>query len=185
MQASTDLDQLIQTQMAGEDCVLLQEVVDELIYLASGSRDASGLASAALENLKWLNAPEPASEYAELADIVHWQSEVADGRNLKHPREHWAEACIIAAVEVLPEERGAVAFLSDEYSARIHANKTDWCTPMGVHRYMYELVHDGTITAQAALDISTKLHEAGRGIDCVLADYTASTPRGLGRPGQP
>jgi hypothetical protein len=185
MQVSADLDQLVQTQMAGEDCVLLQEVVDELSQIASGSRDASGSASAALGNLDWLDAPEPASDYAELEDIVFWQTEVADGRFLRHPREHWAEAWIIAAVEVLPEVKGAVAFLSEEYSARIHAAKTEWCMPMSVHRYIYELVHGGTMTAQAALDISIQLHAAGRGIECVLEDYTASTPRGLGRPGQP
>jgi hypothetical protein len=50
---------------------------------------------------------------------------------------------------------------------------------------MYELVQDGTITAQFALDISIELHAADRGIECTLEDYTAPTPRGLGRPGQP
>lgn len=185
MQASTGLDQLIQAQMAGEDCILLQEVVDELSHIASINHDAARLASVALDNLDWLGAPEPASKYAELKDIVFWQNEVADGRFLKHAKEHWAEACIIAVVEVLPLSKGAVAFLSEEYSARIHAAKHSWCTPMSVHRYMYELVCDATITPQTAVGISDELHAAGRGIECVLDDYTAPTPRGLGRPGQP
>jgi len=185
MQASIDLNQLVQTQMAGEDCILLQEVVEELEFIASQNRDASPLAAMALKDLAWLGAPQSAAEYADLDDIVHWQNEVADGRFLKHPREHWAEACIIAAIEVLPKDRGAVAFLSEEYSARIHAASHEWCMSMSVHRYMYELVKAGIITAQQALDISNELHDAGRGIECILNDYTAPNPRGLGRPGQP
>jgi hypothetical protein len=185
MQASIDLNQLVQTQMAGEDCILLQEVVEELEFIASQNRDASPLAAMALKDLAWLGAPQSAAEYADLDDIVHWQSEVADGRFLKHPREHWAEACIIAAIEVLPEDRGAVAFLSEEYSARIHAASHEWCMSMSVHRYMYELVKASIITAQQALDISNELHDVGRGIECILNDYSAPNPRGLGRPGRP
>lgn len=185
MQASPTLSELIKDQLDGEDLVLLEAVVEELELIASQSRPVSPLAAAALNDLSWLGPAQPVDDYADLDDIVHWQEQVAEGRVLKHPREHWAEACIIATIEVLPEDRGAVAFLSEEHAARIHAASHDWCTSMSVHRYLYELVQQGTISGEAALEISNELEAADRGISCILEDYTSPTPRGLGRCGQP
>lgn len=185
LQVSNDLDTVVQQQMVGEDVVLLDAVVDELDLVAGSSASGAPLAAAALTNLAWLGPPQPVDDYADTDRIVFYQDQVADGRGLKHAWEHWAEACILAAVEVLPEERGAVAFLTDEYAARIQAVDFDWCTPMSVHRYLYELVHESTITAAAALSISEELHKEGRGPECVLADFTATTPKGLGRVGRP
>lgn len=184
-QASPALADLIKSQMEGEDLVLLEAVVEELELIAPQNRPVSALARAALNDLEWLRPAQPVDDYADLDDIVHWQEQVAEGRALKHPREHWAEACIIAAIEVLPQDRGAVAFLSEEHSARIHAAIHGWCMSMSLHRYMYELVQDGTIAAEVALEISSELEAADRGISCNLQDFTGSTPHGLGRFGQP
>lgn len=185
MQASQALGELIKGQLEGEDLVLLEAVVEELELIASQSRAVSPLAQAALNDLVWLGPAQPVDDYADLEDIVHWQEQVSEGRVLKHPREHWAEACIIAAIEVLPEDRGAVAFLSEEHSARIHAASHNWCMSMSAHRYLYELVQQHTITGEEAMEISTELEAADRGISCILEDYTSPTPRGLGRCGQP
>lgn len=187
LQVSAELDTLVQTQMTGETCVLLQAVVDELERIAEESNDglAVDLADKALANAGWLGTPHPIDEWADLEEVTYWQDQVADGRALKHEFEHWAESCIIAAVEVLPEKYGAAAFLSDEYSARVQANKHAWCSPYSVHRFMYELVQDGTLDPTDALSIALELEAAGRGPEVELADFTNPTPRGLGRSGQP
>jgi hypothetical protein len=184
MQVSTDLNQLMKQQLAGEFVVLLQEVVDELNQLVTNQVSGSGLAAQALADLAWLGAPELAESFAETADIVHWQAEVADGRPYG-PDEHWAESCIIASAETQPEEDGVVLFLSEEYSARICGNKVAHCTPMSVHRYMYELVQAGLLDANQALSIACELEAADRGPECRLSDFTDPTPRGLGRMGKP
>ncbi len=185
MQASPTLNELIKDQMDGEDLVLLEAVIEELELIKDQNRRVSPSAAAALNDLSWLGPAQPVDEYAKLKDIVHWQEQVAEGRVPKHPREHWAEACIIAAIEVLPKSRGGVAFLSEEHAARIYAASHDWCLSMSAHRYLYELVQQGTISGEKALEISNELEAAGRGISCTLEDYTSPTPRGLGRCGQP
>lgn len=187
MQASPDLDALVQQQMNGETCVLMQAVVDELERLVDVSSDprAVDLARKTLANLAWLGPPHRDDDWADLEDIVHWQDQVADGRPLKHEGEHWAESVIIAAIERLPEDYDAAVFLSDEYSARVQATKHEWCHAYSLVRYLHVLVRNGTLSASVALRMATELADAGRGIAVELSDFTDPSPKGLGRYGGP
>lgn len=188
MQASADLNSLLKANLANEYVVLLVEVVEELERLADFKDRPGLLANAALLDLAWLGDPAPAEDFASAEAIVEWQSEVAQGRTLKHAFEHWAESCVIASAATEPVEHGAVLFLSEDYSARITVNGAHdlgHCTPLSVHRYMFELVQDKTLPASKALAIAEELHRAGRGPECVLGDFTNASPRGLGIAGQP
>lgn len=188
MEASPNLGGTIRAGLQGQTVIVLDVVVNELNNPAP---EVAHWAQAAVSNLAWTQTWN-LNQYADATDVEYWQLQVADGRPLAYPLQHWAEAGILAVVEALDPKYKAVLLLSDDNMARDKAaeagceeGKSPYATAVSSVRYLYERVQRGTLLAADALLMAEDLHKAKRCPEFDLADFTAATPAGLGNWGRP
>lgn len=181
---SPDLKAVVQTAIGTDAIALLEVVVDELDYRSS----FDGLAAAAYGDLSWLGPEVDSSRFVEVDAIEKIQIQVADGRFLKDPYEHWGESVTIAMLHAAVH-RGSTqptVFLTEDHSARVQANKVATCTPMSVHRLMWERVQAGKLTDSEAARLAGLLQKHDRGQEYTAADFAnPNRRRGIRRVGEP
>jgi hypothetical protein len=119
--------------LSAERRVLLQVVIDELDALTGGSQPTARWAAIALGQMTWLGAPVRVDDPEGTALAQRFQEEVAAGRPLKHPLQHYGEAAIVSlgsrAKHLTPR------MLSDDYDARVLA-KNHGVEPLSIHRLL-------------------------------------------------
>ena len=182
--ACPDLKPVVQTAVGTDAIALLDVVVAELEH--RGRFD--GLAAAAQSDLAWLGPPVDSGRYVRSEDARQVQLQVADGRALVDEFEHWAESVTIAMLRAALKRGSKLPtfFLTEDHSARIQANKVDTCTPLSLHRLLWERVRAGKLDAAEAEGLAAVLHEKGRGPECTAEDFANhSRRRGIGRVGAP
>lgn len=181
---SCDLKAQIQAAIGTDAIVLLDVVVDELAHRAT----FDGLAATAHGDLAWLGPPADTNGYVRTDQVEEIQQLIADGKTLKDPFEHWAESVTIAMLEAAAARGSAVEciFLTEDYSARVQANKVDRCTPKSVHRVLYERVQDGDLTAAEAESLAETMRSQCRGQDYTAEEFAdPNRYRALRRVGEP
>ena len=173
------LQQIVTSALSNTRRVLLQAVVTELQGLEQVGGDLGGWAAAALGQLDWLGAPVLVDDPVGTEVALAFQNEVAAGRPLRHPAEHYGEAAIVALASRAQHLRPRL--LSDDYDARILAHNHH-VEPLSVHKMLTAMIAAKRITAQAAAECAEALHVAGR-----ASDYTAHELQTgkLGRVGKP
>lgn len=86
-------------------------------------------------------------------------------------------------------ERGSTLpklFLTEDHSARLQANKVSTCSPLSLHRLLWERVRADKLDAGEAGRLAGVLHVKGRGPECTEADFAnPNRRRGIGRVGEP
>lgn len=173
------LQEAIVDALADKKRVLLVAVVAELEALSRLSDISASWARVALRQLGWLGDPVVVDSPAGTALASEIQQDLAAGRSLRHPLEHWGESAILSlasrAIHLRP------FMLSDDYDARIAAH-TKGVEAMSVHKLLHLLIVRGRITMEAAASFADVLHDAGRS-----PDFTADELRSgrLGRVGEP
>lgn len=110
---------------------------------------------------------------------VQLQEEIAGGRPLKHPMEHYGEAAVISLASRARKVRPLM--LCDDYNARVAA-KNHKVEPVSVHKLLYLMIRQGKITAADAAGFADALHAAGRHQDYTAQELASGR---LGRVGQP
>jgi hypothetical protein len=158
---------------------LLKAVVTELEGLATTSDITATWAGTALGQLSWLGEPVPLDDPAGVELAVKLQEEIAAGRPLKHPMQHWGESAVIALACRAQKLRPLM--LCDDYGARV-TSKNHNVEPFSVHKLMHLMITQGKITATEAEAFADALHEAGRAQDYTAQELASGR---LGRVGQP
>jgi hypothetical protein len=101
--------------------------------------------------------------------VSNWQcrcrKEIAGGRPLKHPMEHFGEAAVISLASRAQKMKALM--LCDDYGARVAAKNRN-VEPVSVHKLMHLMIRQGKLTATEAATFADALHTAGR-----HPDYTA------------
>lgn len=181
---SADLKTQVQAAIGTDAISLLDVVVGELDYRAR----FDGLAAAAHGDLGWLGKPADTSTYVRVEEVEETQQLIADGRALRNQFEHWAESVTITMLKAAADRGSELecVFLTEDYSARIQANKVRTCTPKSVHRVLYERVQDDALTAAAAESLAQAMRSQGRGQEYTAADFANPNRRqGIRRVGEP
>lgn len=136
-------------------------------------------AGTALGQLGWLGSAVALDDPAGVELAVQLQEEIAGGRPLRHPMEHFGEAAVISlgsrARTVKP------VMLCDDYNARVAAKNRN-VEPISVHKLLYLMIRQGKITAADAAAFADALHTAGRHQDYTAQELASGR---LGRVGQP
>jgi hypothetical protein len=83
------LQQAVVAVLSAHPLVLVKAVVAELEELAMTSDITATWAGAALSQLDWLPEPVPLDDPVGVELAVSLQEEIASGRPLKHPMEHF------------------------------------------------------------------------------------------------
>lgn len=99
--------------------VLVKAVVTELEELTMTSDITATWAGKALGQLDWLGKAVPLDDPAGAELAVQLQAEIAGGRPLRHPMEHFGEAAVIALASRAKTIRPLM--LCDDYNARVAA----------------------------------------------------------------
>jgi hypothetical protein len=169
----------VQATLSPHRRVLVAAVVAELHELAKTADRAASWAGTALGQLHWLGEPIRVDEPAGVELAVEIQEQIAAGRPLKHPLEHFGEAAIISLACRAKTLRPLL--LSDDYDARIAA-KNRGVEPLSVHKLIHLMIKQNKITASEAFGFADALNKAGRAQDYTQAELTSGQ---LGRVGQP
>lgn len=159
--------------------VLADAVLGELEEISDGNDPDAPLAARALTQLNWLQQV-PVTHAVLLNSAIDFQLEIAGGRSLKHPREHWGESVICALIK--HSSQGTPTVIADDFGARVAVAKLH-AQALSIPKFLHQEIASGTISAQDAEALTDALRQAGRG-----ADFTAQelrTGRGLGRAGEP
>jgi hypothetical protein len=166
--------------------VIIDIVTDELHYRATVFGTAK-LAKTALATKQPRWSDIDTDGYVTLDEVVDAQLDVADGRNLKDDRQHWAESTIIAM-----GRRSAAAgytsikvLLSEDYDARRVASTVPNMTGVSIHGLLHQRVHAKKMTAEEAGELAAMLEAAGRGQNVTAEDFSEPSGRRLGRFGKP
>lgn len=172
----------------GDDPVMIIDVVtDELQYRATVD-DTAELAKTALATKPsgWIDVDT--AQYLRLDDVLDAQWDVADGRELKDDRQHWAESTIIA----MGRQSAAKGYtsikvlLSEDYDARRVASSVPNMTGISIHGLLHYRIHiRKTMTTERAAELAKMLEDADRGHEVTGEDFADPTGRLLGRVGQP
>jgi hypothetical protein len=173
------LQQAVQATLSPHRRVLVAAVVAELHELAKTVDRAASWAGTAMGQLHWLGEPVRVDEPAGVELAAEIQEQIAAGRPLKHPLEHFGEAAIISLACRAKTLRPLL--LSDDYDARIAA-KNRGVEPLSVHKLIHLMIKQNKITASEAFGFADALNKAGRAQDYTQAELTSGR---LGRVGQP
>lgn len=189
--ASSELRDAVRHAIGDDPVVLMDAVVHELKMLA-GDGGLGMLAAAAGADLGWLGPPVEWRRYVQEDAVREAQARIADGRALKHDREHWAESVIVAMCEAaaLRADEAAtpvrpVLLVSEDHAARIEASKVPGATARSLHRLFWEMVGDRLMTADDAARLAELIRDAGRGNEYTREDFADRTGKRLGRVGRP
>lgn len=159
--------------------VLVKAAVTELEQLSMTSDITATWAGTALGQLDWLGDPVALDDPAGVELAVQLQEEIAGGRPLKHPMEHFGEAAVISLASRARKVRPLM--LCDDYNARVAA-KNRKVEPVSVHKLIHLMIRQGKITAAEGAAFAEALHTAGRHQDYTAHELASGR---LGRVGQP
>lgn len=159
--------------------VLVQAIVDELETLAASADPAAAWADAALKQLDWLGKPTRFRDDKDLQRAYRLQVEIARGRALTYPEQHFGEAAIIALASQAQHLRPVI--LSDDYGARAAA-KNYGIQALSIHKLLHSMIRAGKATAVQAASFAAALQQAGRAQDYTAAELASGR---LGRVGEP
>lgn len=174
-----ELRSVVKSEVAGERCVLLDVVIDELEILAQPGGAITHFAKAALQQLDWLGEPVPVEGKVDVQGALQIQDVIRGARALKHNWEHWAESVTIDIASRLTLLRPY--FLAEDYNARVEA-KLRGMQPYSVHKLLGRMVNEGKLSAADAARFAALLQTAGRGAEYTEEDFQKGT---LGRVGKP
>ncbi len=90
------LQQAVVATLSTHDRVLVDAVAAELHGLAATAGPVSGWAGTALKQLDWLGTPVRVDDPVGTRLAVELQEQIAGGRALSHPMQHYGEAAIIS-----------------------------------------------------------------------------------------
>jgi len=173
------LQEAIVDALAAKRRVLLAAVVAELEGLTRQSQPSASWAKTALGQLGWLGKPVVVDSPTGAALASEIQQDLAAGRSLRHPLEHWGESAIISlasrAIHLRP------FMLSDDYDARIAAH-TKGVEAMSVHKLLHLLIIRSHITVEAAASFSDALRDAGRSPDFTADELRSGRLKRVGEP---
>lgn len=173
------LQQAVTATLSPHRRVLVKAVVTELEELATTSDITATWAGTALGQLDWLGEPVSLDDPAGVDLAVQLQEEIAAGRPLKHPMEHFGEAAVISLASRARVMRPLM--LCDDYDARVSASNHS-VEPFSVHKLMHLMITQGKITATQAAAFADALDKAGRAHDYTARELASGR---LGRVGQP
>ena len=173
------LQQAVMATLLAHRRVLVKAVVTELEGLATTSNITATWAGTALGQLDWLGEPVSLDDPAGVKLAVQLQEEIAAGRPLKHPMEHFGEAAVISLASRAQVTRPLM--LCDDYGARVTASNHD-VEPFSVHKLMHLMISQGKVTATQAAAFADALDEAGRANNYTVQELASGR---LGRVGQP
>ncbi|GEM_PF-943361 len=159
--------------------VLVKAVVTELEELSMTSDITATWAGTALGQLDWLGSAVALDDPVGVELAVQLQEEIAGGRPLKHPMEHFGEAAVISLASRARTVQPLM--LCDDYDARVAAKNRN-VEPVSVHKLMYLMIRQGKLTATEAGAFADALHTAGRHQDYTAQELASGR---LGRVGQP
>ena len=142
----------------------------ELVGVTQIAGDVGSWAATALTQLDWLGTPVLVDDPVGIALAIAFQNEVAVGRPLRHPAEHYGEAAIVALASRAQHLRPRL--LSDDYDAQILAHNHQ-VEPLSVHKLLTSMIAAGHVTPQTA---------AGHADDCDKPAAQATTPPTNSRP---
>ncbi|MCD5311591.1 hypothetical protein [Kineosporia babensis] len=179
--------------IGNDDVILLEEVIDELTRLATLRTDMAPFAALALKNLGPLSNTRfgplvPGLRSVARADVYKVQQRIADPAQPRHDDEHLAESVAIALMQKAMDggSQKQYIFLTEDFEARAAAfAMVRICFPWSTPRLLWERVDAEELGAEQAAAIAAQLKAAGRCGDISLREFEGSTPRGLGRAGQP
>jgi hypothetical protein len=137
LSAHPPLRQAVEETLSVHRRVLVNAVVLELEGLASMPPPEGKWAKAALGQLDWLGKPVRLDDPVGTDLALEVQEELAAGRGLKHPAEHYGEAAIIALASRAQTLRPLM--LSDDYNARVAAH-TRGIRVLSVHKLLHLMV---------------------------------------------
>jgi hypothetical protein len=173
------LQRAVVAALSAHPLVLVKAVVTELEELAMTSDITATWAGTALSQLDWLPEPAPLDDPVGVELAVSLQEEVAGGRPLKHPMEHFGEAAVISLA--CRAQRLKPLMLCDDYDARVAAKNHD-VEPLSVHKLLHLMIRQGKVTAAEAAGFADALHAAGRAKDYTVQELSSGR---LARVGQP
>jgi hypothetical protein len=149
------LQQVVTEALSVHRRVLVKAVVVELEGLASTPPPEGKWAQVALCQLDWLGSPVRLDDPAGTDLALEVQEELAAGRGLRHPAEHFGEAAIIALASV---------------------------RALSVHKLLHLMIRQSKIPETEAAEFADALHFAGRSLDYTAAELSSGK---LGRVGRP
>jgi hypothetical protein len=159
--------------------VLVNAVVIELEGLASAPPPEGKWANVALGQLDWLGEPVRLDDPVGTDLALEIQEELAAGRSLRHPSEHYGEAAIISLACRAQTFRPVM--LSDDYDARVAANARG-VRALSVHKLLHIMLGQKKLTGAEAAGFADALHAVGRSLDYTAEELASGK---LGRVGQP
>lgn len=172
----------------GDDPVMIIDIVSDELHYRATVDDTAELANTALATRpsRWIDVDT--AQYVSLDEVLDAQWDVADGRELKGDRQHWAESTIIA----MGRQSAAKGYtsikvlLSEDYDARRVASSVPNMTGMSIHGLLHHRIHmRKTMTTERAAELAKMLERAGRNHEVTAEDFADPTGRLLGRVGQP
>jgi hypothetical protein len=158
--------------------MLVEAVVTELQELSKTSDITATWAGTALGQLEWLGEAVALDDPVGVELAVQVQEEIAGGRPLKHPMEHFGEAAVISLASRAQQMKALM--LCDDYGARVAAKNRN-VQPVSVHKLMHLMIRQGKLTATEAATFADALHTAGRHPDYTAQELASGR---LGRVGQ-
>jgi hypothetical protein len=173
------LRQAVEETLSVHRRVLVNAVVVELEGLASTPPAEGKWARVALGQLDWLGTPVRLDDPVGTNLALEVQEELAAGRGLKHPAEHYGEAAIIALASRARTLRPLM--LSDDYNARVAAN-TRGIRALSVHKLLHLMIKQGKLSKSEAAGFAEALYVVGRSLDYTAEELSSGR---LGRVGQP
>ena len=173
------LQQAVAAALSAHYRILVKAVVTELEGLSMTSDITATWAATAQGQLDWLGTAVALDDPVGIELAVQLQEEIAGGRPLKHPMEHFGEAAVISLASRARTVKPLM--LCDDYSARVAAKNRD-VEPVSVHKLMYLMIRQGKLTAKEAGAFADALHTAGRHQDYTAQELASGR---LGRVGQP
>lgn len=173
------LQQAVQATLSSHRRVLVAAVVAELEELAKTADRTAAWAGMALGQLHWLGEPVRVDEPAGVELAAEIQEQIAAGRPLKHPLEHFGEAAIVSLACRAKTLRPLL--LSEDYDARVAA-KNRGVEPLSVHKLIHLMIKQDKIAVSEAFGFADALNKAGRAQNYTQAELASGR---LGRVGQP
>jgi hypothetical protein len=173
------LQQAVVAALSPSYRMLVKAVVTELQELSKTSDITATWAGTALGQLEWLGEVVALDDPVGVELAVQVQEEIAGGRPLKHPMEHFGEAAVISLASRAQKMKALM--LCDDYGARVAAKNRN-VQPVSVHKLMHLMIRQGKLTATEAATFADALHTAGRHPDYTAQELASGR---LGRVGQP
>jgi hypothetical protein len=173
------LQQAVVAALSPSYRMLVKAVVTELQELSKTSDITATWAGTALGQLEWLGEAVALDDPVGVELAVQVQEEIAGGRPLKHPMEHFGEAAVISLASRAQKMKALM--LCDDYGARVAAKNRN-VQPVSVHKLMHLMIRQGKLTATEAATFADALHTAGRHPDYTAQELASGR---LGRVGQP